>query len=291
MSLQPFFQTTVHGKFIVAGEHAVLRGSPALVFPVRSRQLSLKYMPSRRPLEIKSAQEGQVELIAMGLVEKALSLLEHSKSELQGELMFDNTIPVGSGLGASAALCVSVARLLEWKGWLNSEELYEFARELENIFHGESSGVDIAVAALDTPILFERGGRRQKFKPAWTPHWTLSHCGARGLTSDAIARVKQLIADEPERAAMLDAQMKASVLAACEALSAPGGEALLAKALNEAGRCFRDWGLTQGLLDQKMNELRERGALAVKPTGSGLGGYILSLWPGEPPAGLNLLKI
>lgn len=294
MTSQPMFETVVHGKFIVAGEHAVLRGSPALVFPLRCRSLTLKYAPARRALEIQSRQEGQVELIAMGLVEKALSLLEHSKTELQGVLSFDNSIPVGSGLGASAALCVSVTRLLEWKGWLNSDQVYEFARELENLFHGESSGVDIAVASSNTPILFERGGRREAFTPVWSPNWALSHCGARGLTSDAISRVKTLLALEPERAAALDTKMKSSVLAACEALSAPEGArstALLARALNEAAECFRGWGLTTGLLDQKVAELTAQGAAAAKPTGSGLGGYVLSLWQQEPPKDLNLTKI
>ena len=35
------FQTTTYGKWILAGEHAVIRGHGALVFPVHNKKLTL----------------------------------------------------------------------------------------------------------------------------------------------------------------------------------------------------------------------------------------------------------
>lgn len=39
-----------------------------------------------------------------------------------------------------------------------------------------------------------------------------------------------------------------------------------------------------------MNRLTAEGALAVKPTGSGGGGFVLSLWDRQPPESLELLR-
>lgn len=38
------FSTTVHGKWILAGEHAVIRGNPAIVIPLPSFELTLHYL-------------------------------------------------------------------------------------------------------------------------------------------------------------------------------------------------------------------------------------------------------
>ena len=37
------FETTTFGKWILAGEHAVVRGHEALVFPIKEKQLTLRY--------------------------------------------------------------------------------------------------------------------------------------------------------------------------------------------------------------------------------------------------------
>jgi mevalonate kinase len=287
------FEVKVHGKFIVAGEHSVLRGSPALVFPFFGKSLRLKFEASKRPLEIRSPQEDQVQLITSGLLDKALAQVEHRKDELQGILHLENSIPLGAGLGASAALCVSVSRFLVWKGWLNQERLHEFARELENVFHGESSGVDIAVAISEKPLIFERGGKRESFEPRWMPSWALSYCGSRGMTADAILKVKSRLDSEPELGAQIDSEMKNAVWLALRALSETRdvGVPLLKQSIQKASYCFDAWGLSEGALKIRMNELSSRGALAAKPTGSGAGGFILSLWPETVPPDPDLLKI
>ncbi len=38
-------ETIVHGKWILAGEHAVIRGFGALIFPIPSQQLRLQFNP------------------------------------------------------------------------------------------------------------------------------------------------------------------------------------------------------------------------------------------------------
>ncbi|MDW8190231.1 MAG: hypothetical protein RMK80_04590 [Pseudobdellovibrionaceae bacterium] len=52
----------------------------------------------------------------------------------------------------------------------------------------------------------------------------------------------------------------------------------LRSAIQLARRVFEEWGLVDAAMAKTMAELEAKGALATKPTGSGLGGYVLALW-------------
>ena len=58
---------------------------------------------------------------------------------------------------------------------------------------------------------------------------------------------------------------------------------LLTEAIKEGAHCFESWGLVSETLTQHMQLLYNHGALAVKPTGSGNGGFVVSLWENPPP--------
>ena len=75
--------------------------------------------------------------------------------------------------------------------------------------------------------------------------------------------------------------MADSVTQAHDALLHPNPRAL-ADAMNQAQHCFHAWGLITPALAAHMQALRNAGAIAVKPTGSGGGGYVLSLWEQQP---------
>lgn len=285
------FTTRAYGKWILAGEHAVLRGSPALVFPLKSKALDLTYEegPEVLRLETAGSHGKELEPLFWAVLHKACDHLQKSRSLILGRVRLDCEIPLGAGLGASAAFCVVIVRWLSHLGWVREDEMYEFARTLENLFHGESSGVDIAVALSGQGLHFERSGVRQPLKTAWTPTLYVSYTGQRGVTSEAVARVKQLAIESPSRGQELDQVMTQAVALCEESLSTNGVEAFerLADGILNAGKCFDQWGLTQGAVRSHMNFLREQGAVAVKPTGSGGGGYVLSLWRTPPPASLR----
>lgn len=286
MSAKRFF-TKSYGKWILAGEHAVLRGSPALVFPIESAGLELDFIPSPKPLEIHvgGSRGDEFKLLTWGVIESALEHLKRERKELTGDLTLKSNLPVGGGLGASAALCAAMGRWFVSLGWLAEADIYEFSRQLENLFHGESSGVDIAVAISGRGLRFVRDGERTILEPKWRPHFSLCYSGRRGMTSECVSRVKSLFFKNPDLAENLDRQMTKAVALAEEALnlSEDTGLKKLAEAVDLAADCFVRWGLAEGDIARKMVELKKAGALAVKPTGSGDGGYLLALWSGPVP--------
>lgn len=277
-------EIVVPGKWILAGEHSVLRGAPALVFPLIQRSLRLQYRRGSQALQLDLGGEygPEFRVLFWSLMDRACELAKISRSHLRGSVHLASQIPVGSGLGASAALCVSVGLWFEKLGWVKNTDVYEFSRNLENLFHGESSGVDVAVALLKEPIRFLRNGDRQKVQIKWRPSMYLSYSGSKGSTLDCVQRVKAFIEKDPILGEQLDRKMIQAVELAEQALSmeAPEGRPRLVEAIQLAKQSFDEWGLTP---HSEIEKWRGRGALAAKPTGSGGGGFILTLWENEPP--------
>jgi mevalonate kinase len=204
-----------------------------------------------------------------------------------------NNIPLVGGMGASAALCVSVAKLLNHLKFVSNEKMYEFSKNLEHLFHGESSGVDIAAALKAKPLMFKIPGEIIEFTPAWTPKWYLSHCGKRGVTADCVQRVKGLWKTDEILARQIDEDMQRSFEQAQKSLSAINEDVSgLQQAILLGRSCFERWGLVSEELRDHMSLLQKNGAIATKPTGSGDGGFVLSLWDQSSPSidGIEFLE-
>ena len=279
---------TASGKWILTGEHAVLRGHPALLFPLKNFFITLNYEADAglNRLIIDSKHDE----IQRFLTHAFAQLPPHQLSRPSGLLSIRSRLPHGCGLGASAALCVAVTRWFIHENWLESTELFSFARTLENYFHGESSGADIAVAASETPMLYQCTPKPSSSPLSlnWIPCFYLSYAGGQAKTMDCIKKVKQHSQHHPNQAHLIDAQMAQSTALALSALTGPLSDSKksfyqLVEAIELAHNCFDQWGLLQTAHEKHIEALKKRGAIACKPTGSGGGGYIISLWSAPPP--------
>ncbi len=316
------FRTRVPGKFVLAGEHAVLRGTSALALPhpefalewsfepdtsAATGEKTLRFEPASLEAVLQPILKQLKVLLRRHLTQQLSTGAERFSDELDrlhGVLRVQSTIPMGAGLGSSAALSVAAARwglsLLgvtsnveaDAKSALHSkysELLRSWATEIEDYFHGKSSGMDVAVIAESSLIRFRRGEAPQALVASRLPRWSFVDTGLRASTRPCVEQVQSFCAKFPELAQSLDALMESATqtLEAGLALYAEAHSpeesaralALLAEGMHRGQHCFEGWGLVPDSVRAQISELRAQGALACKLTGAGNGGYLLVLWP------------
>ncbi len=293
------FEKSIYGKWVLTGEHAVLRGAGALVFPYKKKKIRIQYEKTSKSLCANfSGPYGQsYENLFWGVVERALHKINLNTEDLTGHLNFEADLTLGGGLGGSAALCVSISEVFVELGFIEKNTQFEFCKNLEDGFHGKSSGVDIAVAlSSGSPLYYKMD--MEKTRPLeieWFPPITLENTGLKGFTSECVKKVQELIIKDPKYYSNIDTQMNEATECAYKSLSSLGENVdqrwdFMKEAFDLGQVCFKEWGLIPESLQEKINEIYDKGASAVKITGSGMGGNLLALWPIESRTSRNSLS-
>lgn len=151
-------------KVILSGEHAVVYGRPALVCAINLR---LKFTLKKKSLKEGNYQSGQNRFI-----DKNVKLAENLTREFLNkkfkknpplsfsfEYQINSKIPIGRGLGSSAAFsCALSAAFLEFfsKKPFEKPIINELAYELEKHFHKHPSGVDNSASCFGGIIYFRK---------------------------------------------------------------------------------------------------------------------------------------
>ena len=283
------FKKRFFGKWVLAGEYSVLRAFPALAYPLASHYMDFYYESSEKPLKIIRGGKYQagLEFAVSPLLEKALKMSGKKRADLKGLLKIEGFIPFGAGLGASSAISAGTASLCLYKNWIGIENLQSFAQGLEDFFHGKSSGMDVAVALENKAILYQKGKKLKTLPKFETkPLLFLSYSGARASTLVGVSKVRKLFDENWTEAKQIDSEMGQAVALCLKAMrekDTEKGQGLLSSALSKGESCFRKWKLVSYDLERHIDRLKSQGALAAKPTGSGLGGHVISLWAKPPP--------
>ena len=277
------FETRVPGKWILTGEHAVIRGASAIAIPHPQLGLTLRYVANENSSHgFKVLNESVCPIV------KETFDIAGVKAPTSGKLWFESSIPVGAGLGSSAALCVALTQWVSGPAGLPRNKFIDFATRLENYFHGLSSGLDIAVVSASEALQFIRGkGLTPRITPIGLkslPRFTFHDTGMRAKTSSCVAQVESYLLANPAAGIRADARMNDASDLAIEGLKLfdsglhRSGLQRIAEAMDKAHECFLEW----QLVPQSVIELREKilseGALAAKLTGAGGGGMLIALW-------------
>lgn len=158
---------TYHSKLLLFGEYSILLGSSALSIPYWHFSAALNFIGEDRYTDLDLALESNSQLKSLcrnyetngGRFSACLDL-ERFRSDTEQGLYLESSIPQGYGLGSSGALCASIyARYARHRihasGRIKRNEivrLKEIFSEMEDYFHGRSSGFDPLVIYLRYPL-------------------------------------------------------------------------------------------------------------------------------------------
>lgn len=273
----------------MVGEHAVVYGEPALAMPLSSRRIYLRV----EPLILSPQAQILVNFPALGLdcelgelpanhpISKAVSETLTHLNILQTpscKLHYNAQLPIGSGLGSSAAMAVATIRgLSNFLGHpLEAAVVNKIAYESEKLVHGNPSGIDNTVAAYEKPVLFQKGKELRFVKPAAELCFILADSGIQKSTRETVAQLAAFRDADPSFVLPRIAEIGRLSISADGALST-GNLTQLAESINRNQVLLQELDISCPELDQLVSMALNVGASAAKVTGGGRGGHVLAL--------------
>ncbi len=283
-------------KAILLGEHAVVHGVPAIAVPIPERrtEVDLVETDASREIAIEDARAVDPALAA----EMVRLALDSAPTPARGaRVRIASTIPVGSGLGSSAALAVALVRACRGGGaGLEPAEAARRANELEKLAHGTPSGIDAAAIAYERPILFRRGAPPEPLRLAAPLRLAVAVLPRTGTTASLVASVRRLRDEKPavfeQALAAIRAAVEAAIRATTPAVAAlenaaknspvsptslPNATQTIATAISQNREALKTLGVSTPATEAACDAALAAGALAAKLSGAGGGGAILAL--------------
>jgi mevalonate kinase len=264
-----------NGKTVLLGEHAVVYGMPAIAAGISlgaSAQASPAPQASIRIVE-QSAQLGDGSELARAL-EQVCSELGVGPHRVE----VDVNLPLGSGLGGSAAIGVAVARaLLSASGERESEaRVLAGAAAWERVFHGNPSGVDAAAAYHGGCIWFTRAAGPEPLVVGAPLELAICLAGPPASTKQMVDNVRQLGERRPDLLGQSLAGIEALVNNGRLCIEA-GDRSGLGQLMNLNQMLLSGLFLSTAEIERACAVAREAGALGAKLTGAGGGGAVIAL--------------
>ena len=295
------------GKIALFGEHAVVYGQPALVSAIGQRVhvsvgarsdslIKISAMDLQVPGVVLTFKQGGKEptietdfgriLSAVSYINKALEICSKHLNSSQGvDVTVRSEMPVGAGLGTSAAVSVATiaaySRLMGYE--LKPEEIASLGHKTELEVQGVASPMDTAITTYGG-ILYLKPTKPKPYIeqveiPAPLPS-IIGHTERELTTADLLRSVKKLRDSNPK---VID-----SIMGSIGDVVESAKKALAAGDLNTIGTLMNiNHGLLEslGISSKKLNDMvysaRFAGALGSKMTGAGGGGCMIALCPNK----------
>jgi mevalonate kinase len=279
------------GKVILFGEHFVVHGVPGIVSAIDSatdaevtqtgnelvigdeRKAAKGYAEEKRLQQIESIERM---LAKMGLDPK-----------LPLKIWIGGTLPGFSGLGASAASSVAIARAIaeELSLKFTNEQVNQIAYEAEKAYAGNPSGIDNTAATYGGLMWFKKntsGGpdnveRLSISKPV---EIVIGSTGKVANTKAMVAGVAERKNKKPEKYGQIFKQAENLAFAGRKALESYDLKKV-GELMNENQRLLQEIEVSSVELDLLVDIARKNGAFGAKLTGGGGGGCMVALAPGK----------
>ena len=273
-----------HAKVILFGEHAVVHGRLAIAAALdRGARAVASRIEGSSVLELspwgRTARVGDDDDVSRAFA----ALLEAAGAGTTGvHARVSVDVPGGAGLGCSAAIAVALARAVgrAIDRRLDAEAASECAMAWEHVFHGNPSGIDVAVSARGGVVSFRRGATPQQVQFPEAIELAVASTGEPCSTRAMVEQVARQLARRP--------QVVERTFDGIDTLAVKGLDAIRTGRWYEVGRLMD---LNHALLASLMvsterletacNVARGAGAFGAKLTGGGGGGCAIALAPGK----------
>ena len=266
------------GKLILLGEHFVVHAAPALAIPLRGLATTVRvHSADGGALRLHSDVLPEARTLAESLLRAACQRLGLD-AEQPWIVQVESDIPVGFGLGSSAAFCVALTGALAKAAGqpLELEALNEHAHELERIVHGNPSGIDNTVATFGAALEYRRGADPRHLEVPPSLRLVVASSGAPGSTKEAVAGVGRMREEDPSAFGEILAAASDVIEQGIAAFEADD-MARLGPLLTRNHALLKQVNVSTPLLDGLVDAALSAGALGAKMTGGGLGGMTVAL--------------
>ena len=282
---------TGFGKTILIGDQFVRRGVPAIVSSIPYETLATVeridgegWILEDNRVEVPGYKE-QKKAKQVQSINRILEVMNVDVRKSPIKITFGGTLLAGSGVGASAASCVSLTRALneEFGLDLSIDEINQVAWEGEFAYHGTPSGVDNTASCYGGLMLYQLKGDQKIIERVQVKRPIEVVLGNSGVTADTAA-LDGLVERRKERDPVLFTKRLETITEQAVELKKGLESNDLAKVgalMSENHRILIEMGLSHEKLVSLCNVALEKGALGAKLTGGGMGGYMVALTPGK----------
>lgn len=240
-----------HAKAIFFGEHSVVYGKKGITIPLPE-------------MTVKAT------LIKTNEVQKRDEILqyicEQCKIDNKTKVVIESKIPVGRGLGSSAALSIAIARAN------NCNNIREIANRCEKFIHGNPSGIDVNQVLSDTPLIFSKNDGAKPIEFNLDCFLLIIDTGIVGITKNAVERVKNNY-NKNEKYIERLGEITEKVITHLQNKDVIN----VGKLMDEAHYNLEKIGVSHPSNNEVVQICKEYGALGAKITGGGDGGCCIAL--------------
>jgi len=282
---------TGFGKTILIGDQFVMEEVPAIVSSIPFETLTTVeridgegWVLEDNRIEVPGYKEKKKEQQA-GSINRILEVMNFDVKKNPIKITVGGDLLAGSGVGASAASCVSLARALsaEFNLGYPIEEINRVAWQGEFPYHGVASGVDNTASTYGGLLRFWLKNGVQNFERIKTPKPFEIVLANSGITANTAALDEFIEVQKKDNAELFASRLKTIVSQGADMKKAleAGGLEKAGKIMTENHKLLFDMEMSHEILDYLCKLALEKGALGAKVTGGGRGGYMIALTPGK----------
>lgn len=236
----------VAGKVILVGEHAVVYGKMALA-------ASISLGVSAIVVESGGSEKNP-------LIRKAIEVAGGDENTQVG---IESELPIGSGLGSSAAVAAATIKAVrEYLGKpIENDELFNLTMECEKLAHGNPSGLDPATVIYGGLIAYAKGQPFERLEIINPIKLLLVNSGK---PAESTKEMVELVAGKSETSQVIDKIAELVEVVRMRLIKGGGVSDLL----NQNGLLLEELGVVGERAMMLSKELRNMGA-SIKITGAG----------------------